>query len=408
MHQFIPGLELARAFYREVVAGILGGIPHAAALLGEGSEVLGFDTERSTDHAWGPRLQIFVATEAVALLGTQVNAQLPDTFRGWPVRYYRWQTGRVEHHVEVLSLDDWLRNHLGSDPRPAMTTAAWLATPQQLLLEATGGQVFHDDAGELTRIRERLRWYPDDLWLWMMAAQWNRLGDEESFVGRAAEVGDELGSRLVADHIARQAVRLCFLQERRYAPYAKWIGTAFARLNAAPAVGRALDAVFMAADFAGREQALVRLYVVMAQRHNALGVTAPLSTATESFAVGINDAVRPYRVLNAGRFAKACQEAITDETLRRLPLVGSIDQLTVPTDLLIHFTDWPRQLRAVYERQLTGERRHRSIVTPAFPLCSLHRAPVLCQRGPHQSTRTNDDRRRGSVAKDVRVGCTLE
>lgn len=56
--QFVPGIELARAFYEAHVAASLDGVPHAAALLG-------FDTERSTDHAWGPRLQVFVAAERV-------------------------------------------------------------------------------------------------------------------------------------------------------------------------------------------------------------------------------------------------------------------------------------------------------------------------------------------------------
>ncbi len=53
MPAFDPGLTLARGFYEEVVAPLVGGIEHSAALLGTGSDVLGFDTERSTDHAWG-------------------------------------------------------------------------------------------------------------------------------------------------------------------------------------------------------------------------------------------------------------------------------------------------------------------------------------------------------------------
>jgi hypothetical protein len=237
-------------------------IPDSAAALGEGSEILGFDTERSTDHSWGPRAQIFMEAEAVESLRSRIDAQLPATIRGWPVRYHRWQTGHVEHHVEVMTLRDWLQNHLGIDPRPSMTTSEWLATPQQLLLEVTSGLVFRDDSGELTKVREILTWYPDDLWLWLMASRWNRLQEKESFIGRTAELGDELGSRLVATRIAQDAAHLSFLQERRCAPYAKWLGTAFARL----------------------------------------------SGATE-----------------------------------------------VPTDLLIHFTDWPRQLGTIYQRQLSPE-----------------------------------------------------
>ena len=57
---FIPGLELAGAFYREAVGPLIGDVPHAAALIGTGSDVLGFDTARSTDHGWGPRVQVFV------------------------------------------------------------------------------------------------------------------------------------------------------------------------------------------------------------------------------------------------------------------------------------------------------------------------------------------------------------
>ena len=54
------------------------------------------------------------------------------------------------------------------------------------------------------------------------------------------------GSRLVAARLARDLIRLCFLLERRYAPYSKWLGSAFAQLEASTIVGpileRALDA----------------------------------------------------------------------------------------------------------------------------------------------------------------------
>jgi Uma2 family endonuclease len=359
---FVPGLELARAFYHDVLAQTIGPTPHAAALLGEGSEVLGFDTERSTDHAWGPRAQIFVEANAVESLRSRVDSQLPETFRGWPVRYFRWQTSQVEHHVEVHTLNDWLTKHLGFDPSQAITTSAWLATPRQLLLEVTSGMVFHDDSGRLTRIRTLLNWYPNDVWLWLMASQWHLIVDKESFIGRIAEVRDELGSRLLAARLAQDAVHLCFLQERKYAPYAKWLGTAFARLDAALDVGPVLHDVLTALDFDSRECALIRLFETLARRHNALGVTAPLTTTSGPFEVGINDAVRPYPVLDADRFAQACLESISDASLRRLPLVGSYDQLTDPTDLM-RFTEWPRQVAAIYERQLTVEPDRQEQVT---------------------------------------------
>ncbi len=50
----VPGRDLSRRFYERAVRSLVVGVPHAAALLGEGSEVLGFDDEVSTDHDFGP------------------------------------------------------------------------------------------------------------------------------------------------------------------------------------------------------------------------------------------------------------------------------------------------------------------------------------------------------------------
>ncbi|MDE0312275.1 MAG: hypothetical protein OXI52_08420, partial [Caldilineaceae bacterium] len=62
--KYISGMELSRRFYWEAVRPVLErsfcGLPHAAALIGAGSETLGFDDEMSTDHGWGPRLQLFL------------------------------------------------------------------------------------------------------------------------------------------------------------------------------------------------------------------------------------------------------------------------------------------------------------------------------------------------------------
>ena len=70
--EFIPGLALSRLFYTEQVRPLLDasfpGLAHTAALIGSGSDVLGFDTPRSTDHDWGPRLQLFLADSGLAIL----------------------------------------------------------------------------------------------------------------------------------------------------------------------------------------------------------------------------------------------------------------------------------------------------------------------------------------------------
>lgn len=51
---------------------------------------------------------------------------------------------------------------------------------------------------------------------------------------RAGIAGDEVGSAVIGARLIRDIMLLGFLLERRYAPYAKWLGTAFSRLACAP------------------------------------------------------------------------------------------------------------------------------------------------------------------------------
>jgi hypothetical protein len=100
---FVPAAELSRAFYEEVVRPLLGDRRHGAALLGSGSDVLGYDTQRSTDHGWGPRLLVFLDDQgAVEAAQEWVSARLPEEFRGWPVRF-GWDGVETTDHVTVTT-----------------------------------------------------------------------------------------------------------------------------------------------------------------------------------------------------------------------------------------------------------------------------------------------------------------
>src|SRR5580658_5643803 len=89
----IQGLELSRRFYAEVVGPWLARafpqVRHAAALIGYGSELLGFDDEMSRDHNWGPRVLVFVseadfAAQARAIVSTFLDAA-PAALLGVPI-----------------------------------------------------------------------------------------------------------------------------------------------------------------------------------------------------------------------------------------------------------------------------------------------------------------------------------
>ena len=335
---FVPGLQLALEFYAAEVRPLLEdqfpGLRYAAALIGQGSEVASFDTERSTDHDWGPRLQVFLsdsdAGRHAATITETLASRLPETFRGYPVTFpvTREPDAAARHRVEVTGLDGWLGFWLGFDPREAVTVADWLAVPAQRLAEFTTGEVFHDEPGDLTRARAALTWYPRDLHLHLLASQWQRIGQEEAFPGRCAEVGDDLGSSIVTARLARDLMRLVLLMHRRYPPYSKWLGTAFARLPATAGMAASLTAAISADGWPNRERHLRGACESAAALHNQLGLTPPLDTRARRYHG------RPYKVIGAARFTAALRDAITDPQVRQLPLTGAIDQFVDSTDAI--------------------------------------------------------------------------
>ena len=228
-------MSSARAFYLTDVAPRLAGTPHAAALIGDGSEVLGYDDAISTDHDFGRRVLVFVPGRS----GPTRPADMPPDGR-----------------VEVSTAEEYFVGRLGVDPAEGLSLTDWLVTPTQTLAVLTGGAVFHDPLGLLAARRSALAWYPEDVWRYVLAAGWLRVDQEQAFVGRAGGRGDDLGSRVVAARVVRDLIRLAFLVQRRWAPYSKWIARAFADLPVAAQVGPPLPAVLAAHQWRQREEAL--------------------------------------------------------------------------------------------------------------------------------------------------------
>jgi len=383
MRPFIKGLELSERFYREAVAPILARrfpqLVHSAALIGPGSDVLGLDTPQSMDHDWGPRLLLFLSeAEAAPRSGAIAEAlrrELPPEIHGFPTsfgthadgtgRMAAAEAGAVEHRVSVHTVRGYFWDVLGFDPvgvsvgdpagtpvgnpagtpagnpmggpagNPAGTPAGmirpvdWVSVPANRLLMLTAGRVFHDGLGELVPLRARLAAYPHDVWLYLLAAQWRRIGQEEAFVGRCGQVGDDLGSRLVAARLVRDLMHLCFLMARRYAPYLKWLATAFAQLDCGGELVPVFARVLAAVTWEERQTALTVAYEAVARMHNTLGVTEPLSTDVRPFWS------RPFLVIGADRFVAALRAAITSEEVLALPeRLGSVDQVVDSTDAL--------------------------------------------------------------------------
>ncbi|MEU4293252.1 DUF4037 domain-containing protein [Kribbella sp. NPDC026596] len=333
---FVSGQEMSRRFYSEAVRPVLDtafpGLPHSAALLGRGSEVLGYDDAMSSDHNWEPRVQLFLRDEDHVRHADAVTEALRQKV---PARF-------ADHDTEfgVYTLSGYFQQELNFDLGQEITARDWLTFSEQNLSTVTAGAVFHDEVG-LAEVRERFAYYPRDVWLYLLVAGWWRVHPEVNLVGRTGFVGDELGSGLIGARLVRELMHLCFLLERKYAPYPKWFGTAFSRLSCGPSLGPILRTVLRAESWQDREAALMTAYEEIGRNYNSLQITPAVELGIEQMCG------RPFKVVwgdYVGPLAAEIKDPAVREIAERWP-VGGIDQLRE----IMWPARWRGQLLAVFD-----------------------------------------------------------
>jgi len=321
------GLELARAFFHEavlpIVARVAPGIRLTAGRFGPRSDALGFDDAISRDHGWGPCCTLlFEPAVDLAPIAAALRADLPAEFRGYATAF----RDDHQHDVELSTPDRYFE-------RPA-TPRDWLAIAEQKLLELTCGELFRDDL-DVALIRGRLAHYPDDLRVHLIAVEWMRIFEEQAFPGRAASRGDETGAAIIAARLAESVMRLGFYLERRYAPYAKWLGTAFQQLACAARLHEPLGRMLAARTLDERERAwtiVLQTTLELHEQHQLLarGRYAPADVYAGRRGIGI-PAFGPASLHD---LVAELRSHITDPDVLALPpRLGSINQMFAVRDL---------------------------------------------------------------------------
>lgn len=226
----MKGLELARAYYEqfgrpmleEQFADVLPQI--AVGLIGAGSECLGFDDEISRDHDFEPGFCIFLPGEDVvdrrtAFLLERAYDKLPREFEG-AKRSLMAPVGGPRKGV--LRTAEFFTEKVGS-PDGILTLGQWLELPEQALAEATGGQIWADNLGEVTEIRKRLSAYPGDVLKKKLAGQLLLMAQAGQYnFSRCIAHGETGAAQFAAFEFSRATISAIFLLNGRYQPYYKW------------------------------------------------------------------------------------------------------------------------------------------------------------------------------------------
>jgi hypothetical protein len=359
---FVHGLDLCERFFFDIVKPLLDeyypSLEYAACRLGHGSDVLGFDTIQSRDHDWGPRLDILLENEKyIDELNSFFNKNLRDKMIcGYSTQFQSFIEENRQitllnvpnnqentcHGIRIMTKKQFFIEYLNwRIDNGELTFQDWLTFPSQHLLTIVRGRVFHDSKNvNIKHIRSQLAYYPEDVWFYLIGCCWLRIGQEEHLMGRAGQVGDELGSSLIANRIIRDIMRLIFLLEKQFYPYAKWFGTAFRQFTA---YGLDFEPILRQIQLANTWQEREHHLTIAYQR---------LATITKEKLFDINTEIsqfhnRPFQVINGGSIADIIFAQIQNNQIRQLPKIGNIDLFTDSTDAA--FPELRLQMKKIFQ-----------------------------------------------------------
>lgn len=233
----MKGLELAKAYYEEYGRPMIrekfpdyeGRI--AVGLAGEGSECFGYDDEISRDHDFEAGFCLWITEqdgEAIGFPLFRAYGKLPDEYMGIRKEKTSLFGG---NRRGVMKISEFYSRMIGCPGVPE-SWEQWLAIPEYALAQAVNGQVFRDDLGEFSRIRNELvRGYPEDVRKKKIAARAALMAQAGQYnYSRCRRRGEYGAAALAAAEFAKAAISMVFLLNNRYTPYYKWMLRAMGEL----------------------------------------------------------------------------------------------------------------------------------------------------------------------------------
>jgi hypothetical protein len=289
---------------------------------------MGFDTETSMDHNWGPRLQLFVDDPSlITELDRFFGFELPFQYNSFSVNYTKpgydgtirmeyTDKKPVNHLIEINRFEDYLKQRYSFDRISDFTPRDWLQFTDQRLIEITSGEVYHDGLYKLEKTRTELKFYPQDICKLWLAVLWDYISNKEAFIGRNIATDDYIGLKINASRIVNYLIKILFYLEKKYIPYSKWFGSAFKTLTSYNDTNSTVIKVLTENEPKKIEEHLCALYELVIEKHNkaASSKTAGLPHLDNKIRNYFN---RPYKVLFSENISGELKNSIEDEELRK-------------------------------------------------------------------------------------------
>lgn len=216
------GLERARLWSQEVAQHIELNFPLLSdraciALVGVGSECLGFDDDISEDHDFSTRCQLFLSASDYENYAATLQNYFESVSNG---------------KVQIYEITHFYKTYTFYEEGP-QTIDEYRRVPQDLLCTVTNGEVFIDKLGMFTKIRQRLlNYYPEDIRLRKIAFCLNKMAQSGQYnLPRMLQRNNIVSAELARAEFIKYYLELVHLLNRVYAPFYKWLFSSAIKLT---------------------------------------------------------------------------------------------------------------------------------------------------------------------------------
>lgn len=306
----MKGLEIAKSFYEEYGKAMLSELfPEyegliAVGLVGSGSECFGFDDEISRDHDFEAGFCLFIPDEDV--IDRQTAFQLERAYSKLPKEYMGLKRSILSpvgsNRHGVIRMSDFYTQKVGS-ANGDLTVSQWLTTPEFYLAEATNGEVFRDDCGAFTLIRNKLLNMPEDIRLKKLAGNLLLMAQSGQYnFKRCLDHSEPAAAQLAVNEFVNSAMKTVFLLNKKYMPYYKW---SFRALRGLEKLGSLADSFeFLLTSANDNETAETKYFIiediasmVIAELQND-EITKAVCGDLEKHAYSVNDFIKDSDIRN--------------------------------------------------------------------------------------------------------------
>lgn len=306
----MKGLEISRRFFEEYGKPMLENefseiLPFlCAGLVGEGSECFGFDDDISKDHDFEAGFCLFLPGEdkvdrRTAFLLERAYSKLPKEYMGLK-RSLMSPVGGIRKGI--IRLDDFFINKIGITDGN-LTVEQWLSLPQQSLAEATNGEVFFDNYGQLTKTRNELRYYPEDIRKKKLAGNLLLMAQSGQYnFNRCLSHGETGAAQMAVFEFVKSAMNTFFLLNKVYMPYYKWSFRALRQLEKLSLNAEILE--FLLTSSNDGEMAEEKYYSIEGIASDVIeelqnqNLTKAICSDLEKHAYSVNDTIEDSEIRN--------------------------------------------------------------------------------------------------------------